>query len=495
MSISVFFDGNDLSDLIGVAEGYNAFDTAEWDNRTQTVGNGNGAVFTGRTHGIKVVPMPFYIKNDVKNKYDKLLKFLNVSEPKKLTFGNVVNRCYYAVPDGKIEFETLGENAGRGKITWIVPSGVSESIDTKIVQVQLVNGILTANIDYAGSADVSPVFRIKHNDENGYIGAAPSSGTALELGNRETADTEKRSEAKVILNTTDFSEFKPFTGTNPENPAKGNTGSSSVSKEGDANYLKLSNTGTNNDYWHGTSYVYNFPADGTGHVGSKNVYSYFNAVFWAGAMGQTAQMQVLFLDAKNQLVMGYDIYKNDTVGNQGVLAMLVGDGKGGVVTKKTETFTTSHLDSQNPFNKPRGHADVYKNGATVRFYWFGGYPQFIVPELKDVEITKCMVNQYVFGPRTGAQQMSYFDFRNMMIRNDNSKFIYDIKNRYAKGSEILVYNGSGEIYVNSLPANNELVDGSEFLKLKPGQNKLEFYASSWTKSKPTITVEYKERWL
>lgn len=495
MSVSVFFDDNNLSDLIGVAEGYNAFDTAEWDNRTQTVGNGNGSVFTGRTHGIKVVPMPFYIKNDVKNKYDKLLKFLNVSEPKKLTFGNVVNRCYYAVPDGKIEFETLGENAGRGKIMWIVPSGVSESIDTKTVPVQLVNGILTANIDYAGSADAFPVFRIKHNDENGYIGAVSSSGTALELGNRGELDTTKLSEAVTIVDTTTFSEFKQYTGVNPENLRKGNTGTSGIVKEGDTNYWRLNNAGADNGYWHGSSYVFDFPADGTGHVGSKNVYSYFNAVFWAGAMGQTADMQVLFLDSKNQVVMGYDIYKVDTVGNQGVLAMLAGDGKGGVNVLRNEVFTTSHLESQNFFNKPRGDSDIRKNGGNITFYYRGEYPNFYVPELKDIEITKCMINQYQYGDRSGIKLMSYFDFRRLFIVNNDAKYIFDIKNRYEKKSNIVIDNGSAEIFKNGLPKNNELIDGSKFISLKPGQNKIEFYASSWVKSKPTITVEYRERWL
>lgn len=495
MATSIIFDGNSLDSLIGLAEGYNSFDTAEWDNRTQTVGNGSGAIFTGRTHGVKVVPMPFYIKNDVKNKYDKLLKFLNVSEPKKLTFGNVVNRCYYAVPDGKIEFEMLGENAGRGKITWIVPSGVSESIETKTVPVQLVNGILTANIDYAGSADAFPVFRIKHNDENGYISAVSSSGTALELGNRGELDTTKLSEAVTIVDTTTFSEFKQYTGVNPENLRKGNTGTSGIVKEGDTNYWRLNNAGADNGYWHGSSYVFDFPADGTGHVGSKNVYSYFNAVFWAGAMGQTADMQVLFLDSKNQVVMGYDIYKVDTVGNQGVLEMLVGDGKGGITMKRAETFTTSHLESQNFFNKPRGDSDIRKNGGNITFYYRGEYPNFYVPELKDVEITKCMINQYQYGDRSGIKLMSYFDFRRLFIVNNDAKYIFDIKNRYEKNSNIVIDNGSAEIFKNGLPKNNELIDGSKFISLKPGQNKIEFYASSWVKSKPTITVEYKERWL
>lgn len=71
---------------------------------------------------------------------------------------------------------------------------------------------------------------------------------------------------------------------------KDNTGTASIVNENGTNYFHLSNAGTNNNYFgNSASYVYNFPADGTGHVGAKNVYCYFNAVFWASLMGQTGQ--------------------------------------------------------------------------------------------------------------------------------------------------------------------------------------------------------------
>lgn len=494
MSLSVTYNDIDLTDLIGIGDEFNAFNTSEWDNELKKTGDSNGSSFLYSSYGSKSIEMPFYIKGDALKKYEKLLKILNVSEPKKLTFGLYPNRYFLTKVSGKIQFTPLGENDGKGTIEWVVPDGVSHSIDTKSVTASVVNGVLTANIDYQGSEETYPVFRIKHKDENGYIAIVKDNGV-LELGNREIADTEQRSKAVVVLNTTNFSELTRYTGFNPENSRKNNDGTAKTVQINGVNYFALDKAGTNNGYWNGASYYFDIPADGTGHVGSKNVYSYFNAVMWAGAMGQTGEIQLLFTDSKNQLVMGYDIYKNDTSGNSAIFTALAGDGKGGVKTLMTRNFVTSDQDSQNPFNLPRGHGDIYKNGSTIRYCWWGGYPQFTVPELKDVEITRCYVNIYQLADRGSIKRMSYFNFRNLIIQNDKADYIYDIPNKYPKGSEIVIDTESDEIFVNGLPSNGDLVTGSEFMSLKPGKNKIEFYASSWIKTLPDITVEWKERYL
>jgi predicted phage tail component-like protein len=457
---------------------------------------GNNQMFQRSVLQPKKITVKFRIYDDVNSMAELRLLvagLLNKDDPKQLIFGDEPNKYYLALIDGQPDLDEI-KLFGTGKMTFIVPDGLLCSVDTKEVEASVTNGVLTATITNNGTAPTFPIYRIKHTQENGYIGIVHEGG-ALEVGNKEEADTETYSQSTIILNTTDFSEFTRYTGTNPENVQKGNTGTATIVNEDGTNYFHLTNAGTNNNYWHGASYVYNFPADGTGHVGAKNVYCYFNAVFWAGLMGQTAQFQVLFTDANNKVVMGYDIYKNDATGNRGVWSALAGDGKGGVKNLSLHTFTTSHLDKDNPFNKPRGHCDIYKSGAKLRFYWHGSYPEFTVPELKDVEITKCYINFYQWANRSGNQLMRYFDLRKMTIRNDSAESIRDVPNRYGTGSEVVIDTESATIYVNGLPANNELVNGSTFVALKPGQNKIEFYNSSWAKSPPEITVEYKERWL
>ena len=156
MSLSVTYDGQSLNDFLGVGQNYNAFDSAEWSNELRNIGNSNGTTYLYRSYGAKTITMPFYIKGSVKTKYDMLMTVLNVSEPKRLTFGNLANRYFLALPDGKVEFEMLGGNAGRGTITWLIPDGISHSVDTKIVTASVVDGILTANVNNNGSDEVFP---------------------------------------------------------------------------------------------------------------------------------------------------------------------------------------------------------------------------------------------------------------------------------------------------------------------------------------------------
>lgn len=493
MSLVVTYDGINLTDYIGIGQEYNALDSAEWSNDLQKTGSSNGTIYLSRSYGAKVIAMPFYIKGDVYSKYDALLAALNVPEPKPLAFSNIENRYFMALPDGKIEFRTVGEDAGVGTLSWTVPDGISHAENPKgpYTATQGSDGRYSVTVTNEGNVDVPITMTATMNAENGYIGMYTDYGIT-EIGNKEEGDTEDYVQATTIINTKNFSEFTRYTGTNPENSGKGNDGYATIRTEGSTNYFHLSDAGTNNNYWHGASYVYDFPADGTGHVGAKNVYCYFNAVFWAGLMGQTGQFQVLFTDADNHLVMGYDIYKNDTKGNSGVWSALAGDGNGGKKILKTNTFQTSHLDEENQFNKPRGHSDIYKNGDSLRYYWFGSYPKFTVPELKDVEITKCYINFYQLANRSGNLLMNYFDLRSMMIRNDSSEYIRDIKNRYQTGTTVKMTGSDSKVYINDMPKLSEKVDGSNLFTIPPGETTIYFQCSDWCATPPTYQVEFTE---
>lgn len=496
MAFKVEFNGVDLSAIVDGFTGITRNIGSGWTNFTNS-GPFTGNDFLYNKKNSKTITVNFIVnvKDDrfvsVRN---SLARALNVDKPAALKFEDDPNNVWYAVPDGTPTLDESSFYQANGSITFLVPDSVSHSVDTKTVTASVVDGILTANIDYQGSEETYPTIRIKHKDENGYIGIVHLCGV-LELGNRKESDTENVSKATVILNTRDFSEFKPYTGNNSENPRKSNSGYNGLSVKNGDKFYGMADAGTNNGYWHGGSSVFNFPADGTGKVGSKNVYCYFNLVFWALKNGQTADFQILFMDKNDNLVMGYDIYKIDGTGNTAKWTALVGDGKGGIKTLKMQDFPTDHLDNHNPFNFPRGHSDIYKINDIIRFYWAGSNPVFKVPELKDVEITKCYVNFYQLENRSGDQLMGFFDLRNVIIRNDTAGYINDIPNRYAKDSEVVINSESDEICVNGLPANDDFIKGSEFPKLIPGKNKIEFYTSSWIKSIPEITVEYKERWL
>ena len=494
MSLSVIFNDVELNKLIDVEYGMNLNDGADWQPELSEISGGNGSVFLKTSYSAKTITMPFRIKNDIQTKYDNLQKYLNVSGVKRLYFGNLKNKYFLAVPSSKIGLVTEKNGfIARGTITWIVPDGISHAVNPKgpYTATQGADGRYSVTVVNEGNVNAPITMTATMNAENGYIGMYTDYGITA-IGNKEEDDTENYVSATTILNTSNFSEFTRYTGVNPENALKGNTGTASIVNEYGTNFFHLSSAGTNNDYWHGASYVYNFPADGTGHVGAKNVYCYFNAVFWASLMGQTGQFQVLFTDANNHLVMGYDIYKNDTKGNSGVWMALAGDGKGGVKNLRANTFQTSHLDKENPFNYPRGHCDIYKNGEKLKFFWAGSYPEFTVPELKDVEITKCYINFYQYADRSGNQLMRYFDLRSMMIRNDSAEAIRNIKNRYQPKTKVKMTGANSKVYVNGLPKLSEKVDGSNLFTIPPGETTIYFQCSDWCTTAPTYQIEFSE---
>lgn len=473
-----------------------SYPTGRNDKRVTNVTSqvANGVEILSSRHEEKMIEFKIFSNDRTVREIDEVISKSINQGLAKLVFSDFPNEYYLAKLDGDAAvYRELEDKSVVGTLNFIVPDGLSHYDELKgpYTATQGADGRYSVTVVNEGNVAAPITMTATMNAENGYIGMYTDYGVT-EIGNKEEDDTEEYTKATTILNTTNFSEFTRYTGTNPENAQKGNTGTASIVNEYGTNFFHLSNAGTNNDKWHGASYVYNFPADGTGHVGAKNVYCYFNAVFWASLMGQTGYLQVSFTDANNRFVMGYDIYKNDTKGNTALWVALAGDGSGGIKVLKTNAFHTSHLDKDNPFNYPRGHSDIYKNGAKLRYYWSGSYPEFTVPELKDVEITKCYVNFYQYGDRSGNQLMRYFDLRSMMIRNDSAEAIRNIKNRYQPKTKVKMTGANSKVYVNGLPKLSEKVDGSNLFTIPPGETTIYFQCSDWCTTAPTYQIEFSE---
>lgn len=496
MSLSVTYDGQSLNDFLGVGQNYNAFDSAEWSNELRNIGNSNGTTYLYRSYGAKTITMPFYIKGSVKTKYDMLMTVLNVSEPKRLTFGNLANRYFLALPDGKVEFEMLGENAGRGTITWLIPDGVSHSVDTKIVTASVVDGILTANVNNNGSDEVFPTYRFSYPAENGYQAIVHASGI-LELGNVEDVDKEFVKSQKMV-DTTTFSELTRYTGLSPYSPSEFDlSGTLAVQTAGgaDTRGLRLANRGTGAKVYAGGAMRYTVPADVSGDVGAKNFWSYMQLLFWVGRVGQTGVTQIIYTDADDKIIAMYTIGKWTTSGSGARCKAQYMGADGNLVTLFDEEFQANNIDTQNPFSIRQGSFDFVKQGDNLRFYFFGRYSDVYAPHLADVKCHKVyIVEADVFG-RKDNDYITHNALKRFIFQKNNVDSWDDIPNRYVAGSELVVDTESGNIYFNGQPANDERVEGTYFYPLKPGTNKIEFYQSSWVTNPPNVTVEYKERYL
>lgn len=365
------------------------------------------------------------------------------------------------------------------------PILIADALNTTVATTK--NGILTARVNNDSSAAVYPVYRIKHVSENGYLGIVHPGG-AFEMGNREEADMVSYQQSEVL--TTGMSDYLAYTGTNPKNSAILNNGSLRLMSDG---YYRLESIGSGS-HWHGGSRRWVLPADSNGEVGAKNFYLWFRMQFMTGLMAQTGLIQVMLADANNNLIAAFELHKDDMVGNTAYAQAWVGGNSLREVFKFNFSPTVSTND--NWFAQNKGNEDIVKTGRKIRFFYWGRYYEADVPELENIKVASVHIFIGQYAARNATNQivsaMGVCDIRG---RKDYVNKIKDVPNRYAAGSEIVVDTSSDSIMVNGLPANDELVDGSEFATLPIGETDIEFYPSSWCQTKPTVTVEYRKRWI
>ena len=83
----------------------------------------------------------------------------------------------------------------------------------------------------------------------------------------------------------------------------------------------------------------------------------------------------------------------------------------------------------------------------------------------------------------------------LMFRKDFVPMTGDIPNRYPMGSNVVINSEDDTVYIDGIAKAGEVVDGSQWLSIPPGNSKLEMYFSSFIKKHPTVTIEFEERWL
>ena len=241
--------------------------------------------------------------------------------------------------------------------------------------------------------------------------------------------------------------------------------------------------------------VMTLPADSNGHVGAVNFYSHFNLFAWAGAMGQTGILQILFTDINDKLVAGYGITKSDMSGNSAKCSFWVGGN-----TPKEYTsfgFETNNAEKNqkypnNMFNSSTGDADFLKEGANLGFYWYGSRKTTYVPELADVEVSK--VYLYLGQFKGSNKFINNLSIRQVNLTKNNVSVWKDVPNRYAANSKITVnMNGKDTVVINGMPAIQEKIRGTEPFSIPPGRSTLKILQSTWNTTPPIVQISYKER--
>ena len=490
MTLSVKFNDIELGKYIEVLQGFTPFVGADWNPSFVKAEKQNGSDFAYTSYENKQIVMPFTIEGNLEEKYDALQKALKVDEPKKLVFGNVPNKCFYAIPSGTLEFSEETEFLGEGTITWLIPDGVAYSTAEFSFDGVQKDGYQTITIQNNGTEWADVDYEIAHQHENGFIGLVSQYGV-IQLGKQEEADGENYEASEELFNG--YSLFQDDHGTSYQNPENTTQGTLEVKNVAGYNVMALKGGQATSGYWNGGMKTLTIPVDSEGRRGAKNFYCYTQHWFETGLMGQTGAQTIAFLTGDNKVICAMSINKSDTVGNTAHVDWFAPQNK----KIKTLDFQPTAYEG-NPFNLKMGggHNDFLKEGDRLRIFWYGQYYYFTIPEIKDMVCEKIQVWIGQWGSRDlGNQLVTHNYLKSIWFRKDNVEKYRDVPNRYRAGDVVTIDGESTKVYVNGMPAKGDEITGTDYFQVAPGTTEVQFCYSSFSSPPPQIKAKIREVYL
>ena len=494
----VYFGGKELTQFITVTSDFHLWQGADFSPQFSDGDILNGSEFYYTKFGKKVISVPFFNCTGSFDDYNQLLRILNVKEPKELRFSSRPNIVFYAIPNGKLDYDKITRNAGKGAIEFIIADGLGHSTAAREFGfAKNSDGIWETEIVNDGSEDAYVNYEIKLKKESGFVGIVSEYG-AMQFGKVDEADgyTDRKN---VVITSNQKGDFANWTDSNVfyENQNKIVTTqmSSDAAFGGRLGLLPSSfrTSGTSGAYQYGAVKEYTL----TNPI--SQWYIWARAWFETGLMGQTGAWCLTVLDESNHLIAGMAIEKDDTVGNTANVRFLMGDGSGGSRTVKTIPFTPSYWIPPNPYGS-EGRAtnsnmfDLVKEKDRVQFFWYGGYYPFYDSRLANVKAKKIQffVGQYA-GRNTTDRKVTHHYLNDFSFYQLHVDYWKDVPNRYPSGSTIAIDGEKGQIKVNNQIRLDDEILGTTYFKVPPGKTKVQLLVSSFAEvasAKATIKEVY-----
>ena len=484
MALVVKFNGVDITKYITVLDGFTVHSGTNWDPSCVSVSGKNGESFTHTRYKTREIPMPFAIKGDINTKYDEISKALSVSDPKELTFSNIPDRMFYAIPKGDFEFTEVNKTSGIGTITWLIPDGLAHSTTEKTFQAsENASGVLEATVSNSGTESVQVSYDIVHNHENGFIGIVSEYGV-LQYGSVDEADDEAREKSEVLLKYTKPSDYSAMTegkGILASNDTFPMRGSFAGYEDG---WLRLQSSGSGSS-WHGAARQVTLPADSSGNSGAVNFKAEASIWFQTSKATEVGLLEFVIGDENGEHLASIHVVKaSESDSMCSAIFQVQADEKKRI---RYEPNANSETSSKN------GLISISKSGELFEFVFGGKTYPFRVPEAakkKGLTIT-IFIGQYA----NSVNPVSNMAFGKMSFRKDNVQYRVDIPNRYAEGDVITIDGETTKMYVNGVPALGDEVKGSKHFHVPPGESKIQFYFSEFCDPKPDVTVRIREAYL
>ena len=483
MPLTVKFNGVDITEYITVLDGFTVHSGINWDPSCVSVSGKNGESFTHTRYKAKEIPMPFAIKGDINTKYDEISKALSVSDPKELTFSNIPDRMFYAIPKGDFKFTEVNKTSGIGTITWLIPDGLAHSTTEKTFQAaENASGVLEATVNNAGTESVPVSYDIVHNHENGFIGIVSEYGI-LQYGSVDEADDEAREKSEMLLKYTKPSDYSAMTegkGILASNDTFPMTGKFTGYEDG---WLRLQSSGSGSS-WHGAARQVTLPADSSGNSGAVNFVAQTKIWFETSDASQDGLLEFVVGDTDGNHLASIHLVKGVGTAECTPIFQVQAKEKGRI----------SYVPNSNSVtNRNNGNMEIRKSGELFEFLFGGKTYPYRVPEAKDKKALTLTIFIGQYANR--ANPVKQMAFGTMSFRKDNVQYRVDIPNRYAEGDVIAIDGETTKMYVNGVPALGDEVKGSKHFHVPPGESKIQFYFSEFCDPKPDVTVRIREAYL
>lgn len=488
MSLSVKFNGFELNQYIDVLIGFTPFSGAEWfPELLRDAGLRRGEDFSYTTYKQKQISMPYTVLEDLKEKHDELVRILNVSEPKELVFGNIPDRVFYAIPTGDLDFDDY-ECFGEGVITWLIPDGLAHSTVEKVFPAEFnADGILEAAIINQGTEAVPVSYEIVHNHENGFIGIVSEYGV-IQYGDVAEVDREIRQKSEVLLKYTKPEDYAAMTDgqgilASGDNFPKNGAFVGWANIRGRA-WIGLQNPGSGAS-WHGACRLVTLPADSGGASGAVNFIARTKVWFEITNANQTGLLEFVVGDENGQHLASIHLVKSAPGSN---LCSAIFQ-----VQKNEKNRVRYEPNSNSVTNSAKGQLSIEKTGELFTFVFGGKSYPVRFPEAAQAKARTLTIFLGQYGTRTAL--VNYMLFGDIIFQKNNVNYLRDIPNRYPEGSVMNVEGETSRMYVDGVPAIGDEVIGSTYFKAPPGETKVQFFYSDFSKPAPTILAKIKEAFL
>lgn len=479
------------------------------DIKSVEIGRMNGSRYINKKDESKLITISFALVSQDKTKHYANINKINEifhGEKLKIIFKDQ-DYLYYICNCESIdiqEFDASGSGviAATGRIVLTLSDPYKYSTELFEVEPTLDDGF-TFSVNYKGNVPAKPLFEATMNSDNGYISYIDQNGNILQFGNIDEADKTPYEQNETLVQIADIMGTPDDVGGKDHlHPLYGTKGSLTTTQWFGKTFIRLGSAGEKVGAANGGLKTIVIPNDSEGEKGSKNWYCYIHALFYAGLNGQTGEMSISFLTEDNKVIAAYNWHKGDTTGNNAQFDFIVhnpnaqpNDMPQGRVIQQF-TYTTSHLQSQNPWYWDWGHCDILKEGSNIRFFYYGRYYTYVIPEIENLVCTKIQVAIKQWGDRSGNQLMYQMGFDEIGFKKMNVSKWNDVPNKFSKDDIFLVDTADGTVTLRGMPQYGLGAIGNAWdeFQLKPGNNQIKCVNSEWA-TKPTYKLKYREVYL